>query len=42
MILDTPLGEWTEDRSTHGIWTFYELDDKVFEYVVPVVDTTNI
>ena len=40
MLLDIPLGAWTEDHSTHGIWTFYESDDKVFEYVVPVVDTT--
>ena len=39
MILATPLGEWTKDHSTYGIWTFYESDDKVFEYVVPVGDT---
>jgi len=41
MMLETPLGEWTEDHSTNGIWTFYELEDKVFEYVVPVVDTPS-
>ena len=35
MILATPLGAWTQDHSTNGIWTFYESDNKVFEYVTP-------
>ena len=39
MILATPLGKWTKAHSTNGIWTFYESDNKVFEYVVPVGDT---
>ena len=30
------LGKWTTEHSTNGIWTFYELDNNVFEYVMPV------
>ena len=35
MMLKTPLGAWTKDHSTNGIWTFYEMEEKVYEYVTP-------
>ena len=39
-MLKTPLGAWTNDHSTNGIWTFYEMEEKVYEYVTPAIPAT--